>query len=272
MEVRCHHCNALMFIGEHTGGTMNNPSFGICCKSGMIKIENIPELPNELADLFLSNTPEAKYFKRNIRRFNSAMVMCSISQTLIGNDSYPQYRHQNPRDGSFKASTRTGNREIAADNRYVVPYNAWLLQKYEAHINLEWCASIKAVKYLYKYIFKGVDHATVSLHRQEDSVRHNVGNENQMDEISNYENCRYTGASEACWRLFELPIHQQRQPDIECLPIHLPDQQMTVFNPNHVQEALANNRSTKLTAYLKMNEGDPLAKDILYCDFPQHYT
>ncbi|CAI9716818.1 Hypothetical predicted protein [Octopus vulgaris] len=54
VEVRCYNCNALMFIGERTGGTVNNPSFGICSKSGMIKIENIPE-----------------FFKANIQQLNN---------------------------------------------------------------------------------------------------------------------------------------------------------------------------------------------------------
>lgn len=62
---------------------------------------------------------------------------------------------------------------------------------------------------------------------------------------------------------------QQRQPVSECLPIHLPDQQMIMFNLNPAQEALAKNRSTK---YFKMNKEDPLAKDDLCCDIPQHYT
>ena len=42
-----------------------------------------------------------------------------------------------------------------------MPYNAYLLQKYDAHINVEVCASVKSVKYLFKYVFKGHDRATV---------------------------------------------------------------------------------------------------------------
>ena len=69
------------------------------------------------------------------------------SQTLVGNDCYPHYRRRSPREGGFTATVRLGDRNVILDNRHGVPYNPWLLQKYEAHINLEWCASIKAVKY-----------------------------------------------------------------------------------------------------------------------------
>ena len=37
----------------------------------------------------------------------------------------------------------------------VVPYNAALLLKYNCHINVEVVSTMKAVKYLYKYIMKG---------------------------------------------------------------------------------------------------------------------
>jgi hypothetical protein len=38
-----------------------------------------------------------------------------------------------------------------------VPYNLYLSTKYHAHINVEICTTIKAVKYLYKYVYKGHD-------------------------------------------------------------------------------------------------------------------
>lgn len=47
------------------------------------------------------------------------------------------------------------------DNRWVVPYSPYLAQKYNAHINVEVCATIKSVKYVYKYILKGYDRAQV---------------------------------------------------------------------------------------------------------------
>jgi hypothetical protein len=37
--------------------------------------------------------------------------------------------------------------------------------KYDAHINVEVCNNIRAVKYLFKYIYKGHDRATVEISR-----------------------------------------------------------------------------------------------------------
>ena len=44
--------------------------------------------------------------------------------------------------------------ETGLDNRRVVPYNAYLLLKYRCHIDVEVVASISAIKYVYKYVFK----------------------------------------------------------------------------------------------------------------------
>ena len=67
-------------------------------------------------------------------------------QTTIGNDSFPKYRRRD--DGT---SVKVKGKDL--DNRWVVPYNAYLLAKFDCHINVEICSTIKAVKYLYKYIY-----------------------------------------------------------------------------------------------------------------------
>jgi hypothetical protein len=41
------------------------------------------------------------------------------------------------------------------DNRFVVAYNAALLTEFNCHMNVEVCASIKSVKYIYKYVSVG---------------------------------------------------------------------------------------------------------------------
>uniref|UniRef100_A0A2S2QZL5 Uncharacterized protein n=1 Tax=Sipha flava TaxID=143950 RepID=A0A2S2QZL5_9HEMI len=55
---------------------------------------------------------------------------------------YPAYRR---RDDGRAALVR--NRELFNDS--VVPYNPYLLLKYNAHINVEVCSTVKSVKYLY---------------------------------------------------------------------------------------------------------------------------
>jgi hypothetical protein len=69
-------------------------------------------------------------------------------ETTIGNDSFPRYRR---RDNGANAKVQGHN----LDNRWVVPYNPYLLTKFDSHINVKICSTIKAVKYLYEYIYKG---------------------------------------------------------------------------------------------------------------------
>ncbi|XP_065642326.1 uncharacterized protein LOC136073954 [Hydra vulgaris] len=76
------------------------------------------------------------------------------ANTLAVYNIYPQYRR---RDNGLVIKIKGKN----VDNRWVVPYNPWLSKKYQALINVEACMSVKAVKYLYKYIYKGYDCANV---------------------------------------------------------------------------------------------------------------
>ncbi|GBL84857.1 hypothetical protein AVEN_228004-1 [Araneus ventricosus] len=60
--------------------------------------------------------------------------------------------------------------KYSIDNRWVVPYNPWLLKKFNAHINVKVCASVKSVKYLYKYVYKGHDAASVKIQKKGDEI------------------------------------------------------------------------------------------------------
>ena len=53
----------------------------------------------------------------------------------------------------------------------VVPYSPHLTLKFECHVNVEVCSSIKAFKYLYKYIYKGTDSAMLRLDNAQNQVR-----------------------------------------------------------------------------------------------------
>uniref|UniRef100_K3ZD88 Helitron helicase-like domain-containing protein n=1 Tax=Setaria italica TaxID=4555 RepID=K3ZD88_SETIT len=114
-----------------------------------------------------------------LRRYLDAMALNRASckhnyprpfneTTIQGKDSYPWYRRRN--DGRTETV-----RNCKLDNRWVVPYNPYLLHFFNCHINVDVCSSIRAVKYLFKYIYKGHDRASVSVTGADD--------EGEIDEI-----------------------------------------------------------------------------------------
>jgi hypothetical protein len=115
---------------------------------------------------------------------------------------------------------------IELDNRWVVPHNVYLSTKYDAHINVEVCNNIRVIKYLFKYVYKGHDRATVESTRKSDNAT--KGNVVDIDEIKKYLDCCYVSASEAAWCIFKFDMHK-RFPTVEHLQYHLPNQQMVLF-------------------------------------------
>ena len=101
-------------------------------------------------------------------------------ETTLPQDQYPVYRRRD----NGRCVEKNG---MVLDNRWVVPYNPYLVKKYKAHINVHVCTSIRAVKYLYKYIHKGHDRAAVEVVVQ--------------DEVKDFIDARYVGPPESCWRL-----------------------------------------------------------------------
>jgi ATP-dependent DNA helicase PIF1 len=110
--------------------------------------------------------------------------------TSQGKDSYPIYRR---REDRCKETVR--GHEL--DNRWVVPYNPYLLQLLNCHINVEACGSIKSVKYLFKYIYKGHDRAVVAV-----TEAAKADDKGSMDEIKQYRDARWVTPPEVLWRIY----------------------------------------------------------------------
>ena len=68
-------------------------------------------------------------------------------ETMTNVSGFPVYRRRNNGE-----NVQVGTHVV--DNRFVVPYNKYLLRKYHTHINVEVCSSVKSVKYQFKYIYK----------------------------------------------------------------------------------------------------------------------
>ena len=164
---------------------------------------------------------------------------------------YPLYRRRD----TGHSIEKSGH---VMDNRDVVPYNPGLSKKYAAHINIEVVTSIKAVKYLYKYVHEGHDRATLE-----------VG----VDEIQDHIDARYVGPAEAAWRLLEFPL-SGRSHHVERLAVHLPGQQGVTFQKGGEVAALeaADGKATSLTAWFALNRREEEARQWLYAEVPEHYT
>ena len=71
-----------------------------------------------------------------------------LHDTQTGDDGYPLYRRRSPDDGGIKAKLkmRIGGvtREIEIDNKWIVPYCPLLSRLFQAHINVEYCNSVKS--------------------------------------------------------------------------------------------------------------------------------
>ncbi|KAK9676401.1 hypothetical protein RND81_11G074600 [Saponaria officinalis] len=120
--------------------------------------------------------------------------------TTIDSGGYPVYRQRD--DG--RIAEKNGS---FLDNRHVVPYNPYLLLRYRAHINIEWCNQTRSIKYLFKYINKGNDCVIAAVSHSRDE-----GETSDVDEIKMYYDCRYVSACEAVWRIFGFEIHYRTPP------------------------------------------------------------
>ncbi|KAI5392254.1 hypothetical protein KIW84_076877 [Lathyrus oleraceus] len=160
-------------------------------------------------------------------------------------DSYPEYMRR------FDESISLG-RDRSVDNRWVVPYNPWLLLKYDCHINVEICISIKNNKYLYKYVYKGPDRMAMEVHKG-----------SYMDEVQQYVDARCICAPEALWKIFRFTFYRL-YPLIERLQIHLPNHhQVRFYDHQRIKDVLNNERNSKtmLTQFFALNIRDPQARN-----------
>ena len=177
-----------------------------------------------------------------------------MERTTITDDSYARTRRFNTGQ-----TVQVGQHHL--DNRWVVCHSKYLIWKYRCHINVESIASVKAVKYIFKYVYKGHDRTTMEFGTC-------------VDEIKQYLDSRYVSSCEANWRLYFFEMHDH-EPSVLRLGVHLPDHQSVIINPNrdiNAQQALQRNqnRDTTLTGWFKANAlyQDGEINNTLYQDFP----
>ena len=142
------------------------------------------------------------------------------------------------------------------NNHDVVPYNAYLAKRFNTHINVEVTTSIRLVKYMFKYSFKGHDRAHVEVGAA-------------PDEIQAHLDARHLVATEAAWRLSEFDMNGSSH-IVTGLAVHLPQENLVLFRPGGALQR-ATTQATTLTTWFTFNAGlEPGSsfQDVLYHDMP----
>ena len=181
------------------------------------------------------------------------------SETENSEDCYPKYRRR--KDGRM---IRARGHDL--DNRWVVPYNPFLLSKFDCHLNVEICSTIKAVKYLYKYVYKGHDRICFTVATENGS--------DHLDEIDMFQSARWISPPEAMWRIYGF-ILSDMHPSVIPLQLHLQDSQLVTFRETDDLSSVVNDESntkSMLTEFFKLNATHDKARTLLYKEIPEYFV
>ena len=201
-----------------------------------------------------------------------------VSATELSEDGFPLYRRRSPEEGGNSCVKYRNGSRVTYTNEDVVPYNKYLLYKYNCHINVEYCHSIQAIKYLFKYINKGMDEAQVTVETKTCTDADETGQiqEQHRNEVQEFQNKRYVSGAEACWRLRENEIAEHK-PVVNRLQIHLKGEQTVYFDASDKDQSIKRierSEQTKLTAFFELNRNIKNSKKrkLLYREVPEYYT
>ncbi|MCI03859.1 ATP-dependent DNA helicase PIF1, partial [Trifolium medium] len=185
------------------------------------------------------------------------------SSTTVDEDGYPSYKRRD-------TGVVVQKNGVKLDNGNVVPYNPFLLMRYQAHINVESCNKSNAIKYLFKYVNKGPDRSNIQITNGKSAA-----NEPEIvDEIKRFYDCRYLSPSEAVWRLLAFDIHQ-KFPAVIRLSIHLENQQSITFNDGSSLHNVVSYREmidTMFLAWFNANMEYEEGRDLTYAEFPSKFV
>ena len=148
-------------------------------------------------------------------------------------------------------------------NSWVTPYNPLLLNTFKSHINVEYVHSVKSIKYLIGYHFKGEDLVSVE-------------GLDECDEIALYVVRRYISSCQAYWRLAGFDIINV-DPSVLQLNIHMPDEQYVLYEPTKGGALLAMEKSqiTMLLAFFyacSCPTSGHIARQLKYEEMPSKYV
>ena len=123
--------------------------------------------------------------------------------------------------------------------------------KYRCHINVEYCGSIKAIQYLYKYIYKGTDQAYMELKQYKE----------ETDEIKLHKYGRILTANECHYRIAGFKQHSLAPP-VKRLSFFLPEEKQILLPENEVPTEESVEKQITETEYFQFFERNVMERNI----------
>ena len=107
--------------------------------------------------------------------------------TTMDHDGHPHYVHLD--DGHCYQV-----RNFMLNNHWIVPHNPYCMLWLQCHTNVECAICFASMKYISKYINKGGDCGTLTLH-------------NHNNEVKQYIDSCYFSSMEAVWHILQFNLH-----------------------------------------------------------------
>ena len=159
-----------------------------------------------------------------------------IPETITGDDGYPLYHRRSTADNGRSTIVKVNQQDIEVDNRWIVPCSRLLSKTFNAHINVEFCQSVKSIKYICKYVTKGSDMAVIGWCGEFQRWSHSISNGTPCS------------SNEAIWRIFSFAIHE-RHPTVIHLSVHLENGQRVYYTAENALQRASRPPSTTLTSF-----------------------
>jgi hypothetical protein len=138
------------------------------------------------------------------------------------------------------------------EDAWVVPYMPCLTRLLQCHINADMCFTVNIFMYLYKYLFKGPDHARFQIETTE---------ETKLNEFEDYVQAGYLSSAEAVWRILNFDI-TNKIPAIMSLAVHLPGRNLPQMWHSNGQQS----QSSQLLQYFAQPP-EAQFESLTYCQF-----
>ncbi|XP_076031041.1 uncharacterized protein LOC143019228 [Oratosquilla oratoria] len=181
---------------------------------------------------------------------------------FFGNNGYPEYKRRSIGEGGNCFQVKFKGEMKTIYNSWLVPYNAYLCLKYNAHINVEFSNSIKCIAYVTKYVNKGCDRILFT----------KTTGSGDVNEVKNYQEARFVNANKATWKIFKFDIYKS-SPSIITLDLHLEGKNEVFYTDESTKEEIKKKtqKDTQLTAFFKLCSNNTFAATLHYHELPNHF-